>query len=108
MRAVVYKGPFKVAVEDVPRSKIQNPKDAIVKITTTVICGSDLLIYEGRRAAKPRTIFGHENLGMHEKDFVSGFYILIKFFFNLLNNDRFELNVYESKEDTNKSKYQII
>lgn len=32
-----------------------------------------------------------------------------KFFFNILKNDRFELNVYESKEeDTNKSKYQII
>ena len=31
-----------------------------------------------------------------------------KFFFNLLKNDKFELNVYESKEDNNKSKYQII
>ena len=31
-----------------------------------------------------------------------------KFFFNLLKNDKFELNVYESKEDDNKSKYQII
>ena len=31
-----------------------------------------------------------------------------KFFFNLLKNDKFELNVYESKEDNNKSKYHII
>ena len=31
-----------------------------------------------------------------------------KFFFNLLKNDKFELNVYESKENNNKSKYQII
>jgi MarR-like DNA-binding transcriptional regulator SgrR of sgrS sRNA len=31
-----------------------------------------------------------------------------KFFFNLLKNDKFELNIYESKEDNNKSKYQII
>ena len=31
-----------------------------------------------------------------------------KFFFNLLKNDKFELNVYKSKEDNNKSKYQII
>ena len=51
MRAVVYTGPFKVAVEDVPRSKIQNPNDAIIKITTTAICGSDLHMYEGRTAA---------------------------------------------------------
>ena len=31
-----------------------------------------------------------------------------KFFFNILKNDKFELNVYESKKDNNKSKYQII
>jgi len=31
-----------------------------------------------------------------------------KFFFNILKNDKFELNIYESKEDNNKSKYQII
>jgi glutathione-independent formaldehyde dehydrogenase len=58
MKAIVYTGPFKVAVEDVPRSKIQNPNDAIqnpndaiVKITTTAICGSDLYTYEGRTTA---------------------------------------------------------
>lgn len=51
MKAIVYTEPFKVAVEDVPRSKIQNPNVAIVKITTTAICGSDLHTYEGRTAA---------------------------------------------------------
>lgn len=51
MRAEVYTGSFKVAVDDVPRSKIENPNDAIIKITTTTICGSDLHIYEGRTAA---------------------------------------------------------
>ncbi len=50
MRAVVYTGPFKVAVEDVPRSKIQNPNDTIIKITTT-IWGSDLHMYDGRTGA---------------------------------------------------------
>ena len=64
MKEVVYKEPFKVAVEDVPRPKIQNPNDAIVKITTTAICGSDLHMYEGRTAAKPGIVFGHENLGI--------------------------------------------
>lgn len=47
MKAVVYKEPFKVAVEDVSRPKIQNPNDAIVRITTAAICGSDLHMYEG-------------------------------------------------------------
>ena len=51
MKAVVYTRLFKVAVEDVPRSKIQNPNDAIIKITNTAICGSDLHMYEGRTAA---------------------------------------------------------
>jgi threonine dehydrogenase-like Zn-dependent dehydrogenase len=67
MKAVVYKEPFKVAVENVSRPKIQHPSDAIVKITTTAICGSDLHMYEGRTAAKPGIVFGHENLGIVEE-----------------------------------------
>ncbi len=51
IKAVVYTGPFKVAVEDVPRSKIQNPNDTIIKITTTTIWGSDLHMYDGRTGA---------------------------------------------------------
>ena len=51
MKAVVYTWPFKIAVEDVPRSKIQNPNDAIIEITTTAICSSALNMYEGRTGA---------------------------------------------------------
>lgn len=64
MKAVVYHGPFEVAIEDVPEPNIQHPADAIVKITTTCICGSDLHMYEGRTAAEPGIIFGHENMGI--------------------------------------------
>jgi glutathione-independent formaldehyde dehydrogenase len=64
MRAVVYKGPFQVAVENVDDPKIEHPNDVIVKLTSTAICGSDLHMYEGRTAAKPGIIFGHENLGI--------------------------------------------
>ncbi|WP_052889324.1 glutathione-independent formaldehyde dehydrogenase [Thermogemmatispora carboxidivorans] len=67
MKAVVYKEPFKVAVEQVPDPKIQHPNDAIVRITSTCICGSDLHMYEGRTAAPPGLIFGHENLGIVEE-----------------------------------------
>lgn len=42
MKAVVWKGPFEVAIESVPRPKIVNPNDIVVKVTTTAICGSDL------------------------------------------------------------------
>ena len=48
MKAVVYRGPNQVAVENVPDPKIERPTDAIVKITSTNICGSDLHMYEGR------------------------------------------------------------
>jgi len=66
VRAVVYKGPFQVAVEDVEDPRIEHPNDVIVKLTSTAICGSDLHMYEGRTAAEPGIVFGHENLGIVE------------------------------------------
>ncbi len=50
MKAVVYHGPFKVTVEDVPDPRIEELLDAIIRITTANICGSDLHPYEGRPA----------------------------------------------------------
>lgn len=67
MRAVVYKGPFDVAVEDVENPRISHPNDVIVRVTSTAICGSDLHMYEGRTAAEPGIVFGHENLGVIEE-----------------------------------------
>ncbi len=67
MKAVVYKGPFKVDVENVPDPKIEHPSDVIVRITSTAICGSDLHMYEGRTAAQPGLVFGHENMGIVEE-----------------------------------------
>ena len=64
MRAVVYKEPFKVAVENVADPEIQHPNDVVVKITSSCICGSDLHMYEGRTAAEPGIVFGHENMGI--------------------------------------------
>ena len=64
MRAVVYKKPFEVAVENVPDPTIKHPNDVIVKITSSCICGSDLHMYEGRTAAEPGIVFGHENMGV--------------------------------------------
>ena len=51
MKAVVYKGPFSVAVEKVPDPELQHPNDVIVKITSSCICGSDLHMYEGWTAS---------------------------------------------------------
>jgi threonine dehydrogenase-like Zn-dependent dehydrogenase len=47
MKAVCWMGPEKMSVETVPDPKILNPRDAIVKITSTAICGSDLHLYNG-------------------------------------------------------------
>ena len=67
MKAVVYKEPFRVTVEDVPEPRIQHPNDVIVRVTSTAICGSDLHMYEGRTAAEPGIVFGHENMGIVEE-----------------------------------------
>ncbi|BCJ32197.1 glutathione-independent formaldehyde dehydrogenase [Actinocatenispora sera] len=67
MKAVVYKEPFTVAVEDVDDPRIEAPTDALVRITTTAICGSDLHMYEGRTAAPAGLVFGHENMGIVEE-----------------------------------------
>ena len=63
MRAVVYKGPNEVAVEEVPDARVEAPTDAVVRITATNICGSDLHMYEGRTDLETGTVIGHENLG---------------------------------------------
>jgi len=67
LRAVVYKGPRKVAVEEVEEPKIEGPRDAIIRLTSTAICGSDLHMYEGRTSEKPGKVLGHEPLGVVEK-----------------------------------------
>jgi glutathione-independent formaldehyde dehydrogenase len=66
MKAVVYQGPNSVTVQDVPDPTIQEPTDAIVRITTTNICGSDLHMYEGRTAVEKGKVLGHENMGVVE------------------------------------------
>jgi glutathione-independent formaldehyde dehydrogenase len=67
VKAVVYKEPFKVAVEEVEDPQLEHPNDVIVRITSTAICGSDLHMYEGRTAAEPGIVFGHENMGIVEE-----------------------------------------
>ena len=66
MRALVYRGPREVAVEDRPDPTIQEPTDAVVRITTSNICGSDLHMYEGRSTVEAGKVLGHENTGIVE------------------------------------------
>jgi glutathione-independent formaldehyde dehydrogenase len=66
VNAVVYREPFRVAIENVRDPTIERATDVIVRVTSSAICGSDLHMYEGRTAAEPGIIFGHENLGIVE------------------------------------------
>jgi glutathione-independent formaldehyde dehydrogenase len=66
MRAIVYKGPKRVSVEHVPDPKLEAPTDAIIRITSSGICGSDLHMYEGRTPESGGMRFGHENMGVVE------------------------------------------
>jgi len=78
MKAVVYQGmslslvdrwtvkvvltrmtePFKVTIEERPLPKLEHPDDALIKVTTAAICGSDLHMYQGRTAAQGGLCFG--------------------------------------------------
>jgi threonine dehydrogenase-like Zn-dependent dehydrogenase len=64
MRAVCWKGRGKMAVDNVPDPRIVNPHDAIIKVTTTAICGSDLHLYNGFiPTMQSGDIIGHEFMG---------------------------------------------
>lgn len=63
MKALVYKAPRDVRIEEVDDPRIEQPTDVIVRITTTNICGSDLHMYEGRTDVETGKTLGHENLG---------------------------------------------
>ena len=64
MKAVCWNGIAKVTVEEVPDPQILNSRDAIIQVTSTAICGSDLHLYDGYvPAMKPGDILGHEFMG---------------------------------------------
>lgn len=64
MKAVCWHGAKDVRVDTVPDPKILNPRDAIIKITSTAICGSDLHLYDGFiPTMQSGDILGHEFMG---------------------------------------------
>ena len=64
MKALCWQGKHDVAVKNVISPRILNPKDAIVKVTTAAICGSDLHLYDGVIPSMQKgDILGHETMG---------------------------------------------
>jgi threonine dehydrogenase-like Zn-dependent dehydrogenase len=68
MKAVVFYAPGDIRLEDVPRPKIEVGTDAIVRLTSSAICGTDLHMVRGTmQGMKPGTILGHEGVGIVEE-----------------------------------------
>jgi alcohol dehydrogenase len=67
MKALVFHKPKDVRVETVPDPVIKNPGDAIIRVTSTAICGSDLHIYNGMFPQMRKMVLGHEFMGIVEE-----------------------------------------
>ena len=66
MKAVVFKGKDRIAVEEVPKPA-PRAGEAVIRITTTTICGTDVHIVRGEYPVKPGLILGHEPVGVIEE-----------------------------------------
>lgn len=68
MRAMTYRGPYKIQVTEKPEPKLEHPNDAIVRVTHAAVCGSDLHLYHGMMPdTRVGHTFGHEIVGVvHE------------------------------------------
>ncbi|HKU39487.1 MAG TPA: zinc-dependent alcohol dehydrogenase [Polyangiales bacterium] len=67
MKALVFHTPKHVTVDNVPDPKVEQPRDAILRVTATAICGSDLHIYNGAFPQPKSLILGHEFMGIVEE-----------------------------------------
>lgn len=64
MRAVVWHGVGDIRIDEVPDPKVQEPTDAVVRLTASAICGTDLHFVRGTMAGmREGTILGHEGSG---------------------------------------------
>ena len=85
MKAVVFKAPHKIAVEDRPVPKIQESTDIIVKVIYTALCGSELHVFRGHQKSPTGFIMGHEftgtvtEIGSDVKNFKQGDQIVSPF-----------------------------
>jgi glutathione-independent formaldehyde dehydrogenase len=67
MRALIFTGTRSVRVDEVVDATVEDPDDAVVRITSSAICGTDLHMYDGRTGAEPGLVLGHEPLGVVER-----------------------------------------
>src|SRR5687768_4980632 len=65
MKAVVFRGTGQIGVEEVPKP-VPGPGEAVIKISATTICGTDVHIVRGEYSVKPGLVLGHEPVGVIE------------------------------------------
>ena len=66
MKAVVFRGNGQIGVEEVPKP-MPGPGEAVIKISATTICGTDVHIVRGEYPVKPGLVLGHEPVGVIEE-----------------------------------------
>ncbi|WP_299264430.1 zinc-dependent alcohol dehydrogenase family protein [Halorientalis sp.] len=66
MRAATFHGPGDIRVEEVPKPELTDPTDALVRVTHTAVCGSDLWFYNGDSDREQGSRVGHEPMGIVE------------------------------------------
>ena len=67
MKAALFKGKGRIDIEEISKPSLQDSKDAIVKITLTSICGTDMHMYHGKIPFKKNNVLGHEFVGIVEE-----------------------------------------
>ncbi len=68
MRAMTYRGPYRIRVDEKPDPRIEHPNDAVVRVERAAICGSDLHLYHGMMPdTRVGHTFGHEFIGVVEQ-----------------------------------------
>ena len=66
MRAAVFDGPGEIAIEERPTPEVEGSREAVVRVTHTAVCGSDLWFYRGDSDRDPGSRVGHEPMGIVE------------------------------------------
>lgn len=114
MKAVCWHGSKDVRVENVPDPKILNPRDAIIKVTSTAICGSDLHLYDGFiPTMESGDILGHEfmgevvELGSGVKNLKKGDRVVIPFTISCGNCFFCERDLWSLCDNSNPNKWMV-
>ncbi len=63
----MYREPGRVEVSDVPEPELEHPRDAVVRVTRSAICGSDLHFFHGKAPLEPGDVIGHEAVGVVDR-----------------------------------------